>query len=105
MYNLVELLGKVVTIKSNKGEEFMAVLAGMNEEKTVITVTNPKVIIYSNDQVMTIPFALTADTNTVHLQLTNVFAIMPSLPESAETYKQIIEEEKPVEVEAEKVDA
>lgn len=105
MYGLTEMIGKVVTLRTNKGEEILAELAGMNEDKTVITVRNPMIVAYVNEQVITLPFALTADTETVHLQMVNVLAIMESTPESAEGYKQNLKEDEPQEVEVETDDA
>jgi len=105
MYDLKSMLGKVVTIRTNKGEEIIALMSGLNDEKTIVTVNNPQIVFYMNDQVLTLPFALTANTETVHLQLSNILTIMPSLTESANFYLAELKEKEPQEVEVEETDA
>ena len=94
MYNIASLVGKVITIKSHKNDEFVATLLGVNEEKTVLTVSDPKIVAIANDTVVLIPFALTAKAEEVHLHINQIFAVLETAPETAKEYGLLIEEEK-----------
>lgn len=93
MYDLMEMMGKVVTIKSHKGDEIVAKLMGMNDEGTILTVFYPKLVVIADDSVVLIPFALTALTSEVYLHVNQIFAVMPTLETTAEEYLELIEEE------------
>jgi hypothetical protein len=93
MYNLTEMMGKVVTIKSHKGDEIVTKLMGVNDEGTILTVFYPKLVVIADDSVVLIPFALTALTSEVYLHVNQIFAVMPTLETTAEEYLDLIEEE------------
>lgn len=93
MYNLTSLLGKVVTIKSHKGDEYVAKLIGVDADNNILTVQNPKIVVIDNNTVALIPFALTAHASIVSLHTNQIFAVMESLPGAAEDYTALIEEE------------
>lgn len=94
MYNINSLVGKVITIKSHKNDEFVATLLGVNEEKTVLTVSDPKIVAIANDAVVLIPFALTAKAEEVHLHINQIFTVLETAPDTAKEYELLIEEEK-----------
>lgn len=93
MYNLAELLGKVVTIKSHKGDEYIALLLGIDDDNNVLTVTHPKIVVIDQNSVALIPFALTALADTVYLHVNQIFTVMESLEGAAEDYLALIAEE------------
>ena len=93
MYNLTKMMGKVVTIKSHKGDEIVTKLMGVNDEGTILTVFYPKLVVIADDSVVLIPFALTALTSEVYLHVNQIFAVMPTLETTAEEYLDLIEEE------------
>jgi hypothetical protein len=93
MYDLMEMMGKVVTIKSHKGDEIVTKLMGINDEGTILTVFYPKLVVIADDSVVLIPFALTALTSEVYLHINQIFAVMPTLETTAEEYLELIEEE------------
>lgn len=93
MYNLTDLLGKVVTIKSHKGDEFVATLLGIDTTNTILTVKRPKIVVIDQNSVALIPFALTAHADTVYLHVNQIFTVMESLPGAAEDYLALIADE------------
>ena len=97
MYNLQSLIGKVVTIKSHKGDEYVAKLAGFNDEGTILTVFNPKIVVISGDSVVLIPFALTAKCDEVFLHINQIFTILETMDTAAAEYESLIDEEKRLE--------
>ena len=93
MYNLAELLGQVVTIKSHKGDEYVATLLGIDTDNNVLTVKRPKIVVIDQNSVALIPFALTAHADMVYLHTNQIFTVMQSLPGAAEDYLNLIAEE------------
>ena len=94
MYNLQSLLGKVVTIKSHKGDEVIGKLMGFNDDGTILTVYNPKIVVIANEDVVLIPFALTAKTQEVHLHLNQIFTVLETLEVTSKEYLKLIAEEE-----------
>lgn len=90
MYNLDTLLGKVVTVRSIDGSEIICKLLGVNEDKSVLTVGSPKVVVIDSNTVMMMPFALTSAQDTVYLNTQNVFAVMETMAETAKDYNAAI---------------
>ena len=93
MYNLKSLAGKVVTIKSHKGDEIVARLMGFNEEGTILTIHHPKIVVISGDSVVLIPFALTAKCDEVFLHTNQIFAVLETSEVTAEEYLDLVKEE------------
>lgn len=93
MYYLDSFIGKVVTLKTQKGEEFICKLIGFNDDKSVLTVSNPKIVIIAGESVALVPFALTADSATVFLQSSQLLTVMETITSSAEDYLSMIEAE------------
>jgi hypothetical protein len=97
MYHLTDLIGKVVTIKNINGDELMALMAGVNEEKTVLTLQDVKLIAVSDNQVVLLPYMFTATTHTLFVETKNIFAITQTMEDAAADYQTLIAEEKTVE--------
>lgn len=97
MYYVEGLVGKVVTLKTQKGEEFIAKLIGVDDKRTVLTVSNPKIVVIAGESVALVPFALTAKSDTVFLQTDQLLTVMETIESSAEDYLDMIAAEKEFE--------
>lgn len=99
-----ELEGKVVTIRSIAGDEYIAKY--VSETKTVLTVEEPRVVVINDNNIALIPYALTAATDTVEFNRSLIMAVMPTIEGTADDYVAMIEAQRPAEpemVEAEPV--
>lgn len=97
MYNIEELVGKVVTIKTSNSE-FVALLQGVDEDITTLTLKNPQLVMINGSDVVLVPFVLTADAQEVFMSTNDVLAVLESLEETAKDFFSII---TPAEVEEE----
>jgi hypothetical protein len=98
-YHLQDLLGKVVTIKTNTGHEYIATLLGMNADRDILTLADPKVVSVTlnannTQNVFMMPYTLTSDNTEVFMQTMNILSIMDTMPATAEEYANLIQEEK-----------
>ncbi len=93
MYYINDLLGKVVTLTTQKGEEFIGTLMGVNDDKTVLTIMNPKIVVIAGQDVALVPFALTAETETVFMQADQLLTVMKTIETSANDYLDMIRAE------------
>jgi hypothetical protein len=93
MYYINDLLGKVVTLKTQKGEEFIGTLMGVDDDKTVLTIMNPKIVVIAGQDVALVPFALTAETETVFMQADQLLTVMKTIETSANDYLDMIRAE------------
>jgi hypothetical protein len=104
MYYINELLGKVVTLKTQKGEEFIGTLMGIDEDKTVLTIKNPKIVVIAGQDVALVPFALTAETETVFMQADQLLTVMKTIETSANDYLDMISAEEEIKRDLESAD-
>ncbi len=104
MYYINDLLGKVVTLKTQKGEEFIGTLMGVDDEKTVLTVKNPKIVVIAGQDVALVPFALTADTETVFMQADQLLTVMKTIETSANDYFDMVRAEEEIKRELAEAD-
>jgi len=93
MYYINDLLGKVVTLKTQKGEEFIGTLMGVDDDKTVLTIMNPKIVVIAGQDVALVAFALTAETETVFMQADQLLTVMKTIETSANDYLDMIRAE------------
>ncbi len=96
MYYINDLLGKVVTLKTQKGEEFIGTLMGVDDDKTVLTIKNPKIVVIAGQDVALVPFALTAETETVFMQADQLLTVMKTIETSANDYLDMIRAEEEI---------
>lgn len=96
MYNIEELVGKVVTIKTSNAE-YVALLNGVDEELTTLTLENPQLVMIQGGDVLLMPFVLTAEPQQVFMSTNDVLAVMESLEATAKDYLEISEEVEEVE--------
>lgn len=97
LYNLTELLGKVVTLKTTKGDEIIATLLGFDEETDTLTLEYPKIVVVAGDAVALAPFALTARADTIITEGKQFLAIMETLASTVADYNDLITEQKALE--------
>lgn len=90
MYHISNLIGKTITIRSIKGDEYIAKLLGVDPDLGLLTVSEPRVVVVDADTVMLFPFALTARTDTVTLHTAEVFAVLETMPEAATDYAEVV---------------
>lgn len=98
MYNIKELLGKIITIRTNNGQEIICKLDGVDDEKQYLTVDRPKVVFVNQEDVVLLPFLLTAASQQLVLSTREIFTVAPSLDLTAKDYKDMIEQEKKMEL-------
>lgn len=91
MYHLTNLVGKTVTIRSIKGDEYIAKLLGIDEDQGLLTVSNPMVVVVDADNVMLFPFALTAQADTVTLHGQQIFAVLETTTDAATDYQKVVD--------------
>lgn len=90
-FDLDDLIGKTITMRSIGGDEFIAKLLGTNEEQTVVTVGEPRVVVINNNnEVSLLPFALTASTEMVDISLSTVFSVMQTHELTAKEYAETV---------------
>lgn len=87
MFDLDELVGKTITLRSVAGDEFIAKLLGTDPDSSIITLGEPRVVVInSNNEVSLLPFALTASTEMVEVSTSTVFSIMSTHEVTAAEY-------------------
>jgi len=97
LYNLTELLGKVVTLKTTKGDEIIATLLGFDDETDTLTLEYPKIVVVAGDAVALAPFALTARADIIITEGKQFLAIMETLASTVADYNDLITEQKALE--------
>ena len=105
LYNIPDLLGKVVTLKTIKGDEIIATLIGFDKETDTMTLEYPKIVVVAGDTVALAPFALTARADVIITEGKQFLAVLESLASTVADYDDLITEQKALEVEADKLEA
>jgi hypothetical protein len=100
LYNTQELLGKVVTLKTTKGDEIITKLIGFDEDTDTMTLEYPKIVVVAGDTVALAPFALTAKADIIISEGKQFLAVMESLPTTVTDYEELIADQKKAEEEA-----
>lgn len=91
MRELDTLIGKVVTVKSATGLEFLGSLTEVNAESGFISISEPRAINLTQDQMIQIlPYTLTGQASLVGINLSSILTVVESLEETAEDYKNMI---------------
>jgi hypothetical protein len=101
LYNITELLGEVVTLKTTKGDEIIATLIGFDEETDTMTLEYPKIVVVAGDTVALAPFALTARADTIITEGKQFLAVMETLASTVADYNDLITEQKALEAASE----
>jgi len=101
LYNITELLGEVVTLKTTKGDEIIATLIGFDEETDTMTLEYPKIVVVAGETVALAPFALTARADTIITEGKQFLAVMETLASTVADYNDLITEQKALEAASE----
>jgi hypothetical protein len=94
LYNVPELLGKVVTLKTIRGDEIIAKLLGFDDETDTLTLEYPKIVVVAGDTVALAPFALTSSANMIITETKHFLAVMQTLASTENDYNSLIAEQK-----------
>ena len=97
LYNITELLGEVVTLKTTKGDEIIATLIGFDKETDTMTLEYPKIVVVAGDTVALAPFALTARADVIITEGKQFLAVMETLASTVADYNELITEQKALE--------
>lgn len=92
--HLNSLVGKVVTIRSISGEEYIATLVNIYSDNMVAHIKDPRVVVIDEDQVVLLPFALTADAKNVYISMNNIFSVMETYEQTAKDYLSTVSDNK-----------
>ena len=96
MYYAQSLVGKTVTLRTATGEEIITDLLGVDPDNHLLSVQNPRVVGLNNEQeqqVVLMPYVLTAETLSVTIDARNVLSVMETAENTAGEYKNLISEE------------
>jgi hypothetical protein len=99
LYNIPELLSKVITLKTVKGDEIIAKLIGFDKDTDTLTLEYPKIVVVAGDTVALAPFALTSRADMIITEGKQFLAVMESLPSTVIDYNELIAEQKQIESE------
>lgn len=94
LYNVPELLSKVVTLKTTRGDEIIAKLLGFDDETDTLTLEYPKIVVVAGDTVALAPFALTSSANMIVTETKHFLAVMQTLESTESDYNSLISEQK-----------
>jgi hypothetical protein len=100
LYNIPDLLGKVVTLKTVKGDEIIAKLIGFDKDTETLTLEYPKIVVVAGDTVALAPFVLTARADMIITEGKQFLAIMETLVSTVIDYNELIVEQKQLEAES-----
>lgn len=101
LYNIPDLLGKVVTLKTVKGDEIIAKLIGFDKETDTMTLGYPKIVVVAGDTVALAPFALTARADIIITEVKHFLTVLESLASTVTDYNDLVAEQKVLEAEEE----
>ena len=94
LYNIPDLLGEVVTLKTTKGDEIIATLLGFDKETDTLTLEYPKIVVVAGDTVALAPFVLTAKADMIITESKQFLAVMEPLESTVKDYTDLIDEQK-----------
>ena len=97
LYNIPELLGEVVTLKTTKGDEIIAKLIGYDETTDTMTLEYPKIVVIAGDTVALAPFALTSRADMIITEGKQFLAVMPTLEDTVKDYNDLIDAQQELE--------
>ena len=92
MYNTVELIGEVVTIKISSGIEILATLLSVDDELKYLTVSHPRnlVINSENGELALVPYVFTSAADEIVMNANDVLSVSKTADESKEDYLDLI---------------
>lgn len=90
MFHIKDLVGQVITIRSIAGNEFVGKLISWNPDRSILTVQKPRTVALDQDQVVLVPFAVTANSDTVFFPGADLI-VMPTDDAVAKNYLEALE--------------
>lgn len=91
MRELDNLIGKIVTVKSATGLEFIGTMTELNREENYISLAEPRAItLTSSGDVNIMPYTLTANNSLVGINLSSLLTVTASMDETATDYRNLI---------------
>lgn len=100
MYYAQGFVGKTVTLRTNTGEEIIAELLGLDTDNQLLTVQNPRVVALNENQVVLLPYVLTAQTLSVTIDAGSLISILETAEGTAKEYQNMVAEETQAEISA-----
>lgn len=94
MYDIEELAGKIVTIKTLTGDEIIAKLASVDIDNGYLTLQNPQAVLVNGNEVIIGPICFSAKCEMVTVRMDSLLFVTKSLTESATDYMSIQEDNK-----------
>lgn len=91
MYNLEDLVGKIVTIKFISGIEVMAQLLANDEENNLLQLSEPRIVVINGEEIALIPYLFTGSSESISVPMSAVLSVVESLEKSAVDYEKIVE--------------
>ena len=93
MFDIDDLIGKVVTVRGLSGEEIIGKLMGTHPDTTIITLGEPRVVVINNNEVSLLPYVLTASAELIDFNINTVVSIIETFENTAKEYLEVISEE------------
>lgn len=92
MYYLEDLVGEVVTAKLTNGLEVIAELLAIDEDHRLLTVANPRVVVFNSEggELAIVPFLFTALTDMTFLSYDHVYTVVKTGEDSKNDYVRIV---------------
>lgn len=91
MYNIEDLVSKIVTIKLTSGIELIAQLLGVDNDNNYLQLSNPRIVVINGEELALIPYLFTGPAESITIPTINLLSIVESHTESSKDYERIIE--------------
>lgn len=98
MYDLEELAGKIVTVKTLTGDEIIATLASVDNDNKMLTLKNPMAVLINGPDVIIGPVCFSAKAEMVTVRMESLLFVTQTLPESASDYTGILKDNMPPKI-------
>lgn len=93
MYYAQSFVGKIVTLRTSSGEEIITELLGVDPDNRLITVKNPRIVAVNNQEVVLMPYVITAGTLSVTIEGNSLISILETAENTAAEYQAMVSEE------------
>jgi small nuclear ribonucleoprotein (snRNP)-like protein len=95
MYDIEELAGKIVTIKTITGDELIATLASVDSDNKMLTLKDPMAVLINGPDVIIGPVCFSAKAEMITVRMDSLLFVTKTLPESASDYTGILKDRLP----------
>lgn len=90
MYDIEELVSKIVTIKLTSGIEIVTQLLGVDNDNNYLQLSDPRIVVINGEDLALIPYLFTGPTDSVTIPISTLLSIVESHKQSADDYQRII---------------